>query len=131
MPNLARPESPFATSAGIKVTEASAERAIAVLELTERHCNTQGTIHGGVIFTLADQAFGAAENAAARGFVAMEMHIRFLRPAMPGHRLTATSHRLHQGRNTAFYEIEVRDEMDRLIAFVTATGHAAGTAPAS
>jgi acyl-CoA thioesterase len=131
MPHLDRPQGPFAVSAGIKVTEASAEGAVAVLELTERHCNTQGTIHGGVIFTLADQAFGAAENAAARGFVAMEMHIRFLRPAMPGQRLTATSHRLHQGRNTAFYEIEVRDETDRLIAFVTATGHAAGAAPAS
>ena len=131
MPDLDQPRSSFATCAAIKVTEASAEGAVAVLKPTERHCNTQGTIHGGVIFTLADQAFGAAENAAGRGFVAMEMHIRFLRPAMPGHRLTATSHRLHQGRNTAFYEIEVRDEMDRLIAFVTATGHAAGTAPAS
>ena len=131
MPDLDQLRSPFALSTGIKVTEASAERAIAILELTERHCNSQGTIHGGVIFTLADQAFGAAENAAARGFVAMEMHVRFLRPAMPGQRLTAASHRLHQGRNTAFYEIEVRDETDRLIAFVTATGHAAGTAPAS
>jgi acyl-CoA thioesterase len=131
MPKLSWPPSFFAVSAGIKVTEASAECAVAVLELTERHCNSQGTIHGGVIFTLADQAFGAAENAAARGFVAMEMHVRFLRPAMPGQRLTATSRRLHQGRNTAFYEIEVRDEANRLIAFVTATGHAAGAAPTS
>jgi acyl-CoA thioesterase len=131
MPDLGQPQSPFAVSAGIKVIEASAEGAVAILELTERHCNSQGTTHGGVIFTLADQAFGAAENAMARSFVAIEMHIRFLRPAMPGHRLTATSHRLHQGRNTAFYEIEVRDEANRLIAFVTATGHAAGVAPAS
>jgi acyl-CoA thioesterase len=131
MPELGQSQSPFAVSAGIKVSEASAEGAVAVLELTKQHCNSQGTIHGGVIFTLADQAFGAAENAGARGFVAMEMHIRFLRPATPGQRLMATSHRLHQGRNTAFYEIEVRDEANRLIAFVTATGHAAGTAPTS
>ena len=121
-------EDSFATDIGVKMMESSPEGAVAILDVTKRHSNAHGTIHGGAIFTLVDHAFGAAENAEGRAFVAMEMHIRYLRPAMPGQRLTAGSRRLHQGRNTAFYEIEVRDERNRLIAFATGTGHAAGDA---
>ena len=126
MPELGETDSPFAADVGITVTESSPEGAMAILDVTERHSNSHGTVHGGAIFSLADQAFGAAENAEGRAFVAMEMHIRYLRPAMPGQRLTARCRRLHQGRNTAFYEIEIRDECGRLVAFATGTGHAAG-----
>jgi len=126
MPQLNQAKSPFAASVGIEVTEVSPDRAVVVLDTTRRHRNSQGTIHGGAIFTLVDHAFGVAENAEGHAFVAMEMHIRFVRPAEAGQRLTATSRRLHQGRNTAFYEIQVRDETNRLVAFATGTGHAAG-----
>jgi acyl-CoA thioesterase len=116
--------SPFAKDVGIELLEATADRAVAALNVTENHCNTHGTMHGGAIFTLADHAFGEAERAGGQDFVAMQMHIRYLRPAKPGQRLTAVAQRLHQGRSTAFYQIEVRDEANRLIAHLTGTGHA-------
>ena len=38
-------------------------------------------------------------------------------------RLTATARRVQQGRQTAYYRIDVEDETGRLIACLSATGH--------
>ena len=118
------PKSPFCELVGIEVLEASPGRSVAALDLTQRHCNALGVCHGAAIFALADRAFGVAENCLDQPYVAMEMHVRFLRVARAGQRLTATAERLHQGRQTTFYRIAVQDESNRLIASLTGTGHA-------
>ncbi|MBN1866935.1 hotdog fold thioesterase [Candidatus Sumerlaeota bacterium] len=117
------PTAPFPQMVGIEILEASDARAVAALTLTEEHANSLGTCHGGVIFTLADAAFGIAENLDGAKFVAMEMHVRYLRPAFAGQRLTATAELVQSGRETRFYRIDVRDERDRLVACLTGTGH--------
>ncbi|NQU41972.1 hotdog fold thioesterase [bacterium] len=81
MTNAELPRSPFPENIGIEILEASAERVVAALDLEERHCNSHDLAHGGVIFTLADHAFGVAENLGDEKFVAQEMHVRFLRPS--------------------------------------------------
>jgi acyl-CoA thioesterase len=120
--------SPFPVDIGIEIIEESPERAVTSLVVEQRHCNAHGIIHGGAVFTLADTAFGLAMNAGDEQFVAMEMHVRFLRPTMPGQRLVATATRLHWGRQTSFYRIEVVDEKNRHIASLTGTGHVLGQA---
>lgn len=115
--------SPFPNLLGVEVLEQGVERTVTALNLKTEHCNAHGIIHGGVIFSLADSAFGLAENCGEKKFVAMEMHIRFLRPAKAGGRLIATAQRIHGGRQTAFYRIDVEDETGRHIAALTGTGH--------
>lgn len=117
------PESPFADLIGIELLEASPERAVAALTLERRHCNSHGIAHGGALFTLADNAFGSAQNSAGAPFVAMDMNIRYLRPARAGQRLTAVATRVQHGRQTSYYRIDITDEAQRLIACVTGTGH--------
>jgi phenylacetic acid degradation protein PaaD len=112
---------------GIEVLEASPERTVAAMTITEHHTNTSGTAHGGVIFTLADSTFGVAENLdATRPFIAMDVHVRYLRPVFPGQRIRAVAERVHKGRLTNCYDIRVYDERDRIIAILIGTGHAAG-----
>ncbi|HBF35558.1 TPA: phenylacetic acid degradation protein [Candidatus Sumerlaeota bacterium] len=118
----ASPFSPFADSIGIEVLERSCGHGIAALTLEDRHCNSMGIAHGGAIFTLADHTFGAAQGA-CRDAVSLEMHIRFIRPAKVGQRLIATATRMHHGKQTCFYQINIHDAEERLIACVTATGH--------
>jgi acyl-CoA thioesterase len=119
--------SPLCKHLGIRILDGlSAERCQAQVDIEEHHTNALGIVHGGLIFSLADAAFGAAEHLLENPFVAMEMHTRFLRPAKEGQTLTATASQIHHGRLTSCYEVEVRDEKDRLIAKLMATGHVLG-----
>ena len=50
----------FATSSGMRLVELRPGFAKTRLQVEERHLNSIGTVQGGVIFTLADFAFGVA-----------------------------------------------------------------------
>lgn len=118
--------SPFRDTQGIRILEASAKRCVAQIEIREEHTNSMGIVHGGLVFTLADSAFGSAEAELDEPYVAQDMSIRFLRPAKVGQTLTAIAEQVHHGRLTSFYTVRVHDENDRDIAYVTASGHLLG-----
>ncbi|MFP4378946.1 MAG: PaaI family thioesterase [Candidatus Sumerlaeia bacterium] len=115
--------SPYGKHLGIEAIEVSPEKSVAAVTIEPHHLNAHGIVHGGLIFSLADTAFGLAENAGDEKFIAMETHVRFLRPGLIGQRLTATATRLHRGRQTAFYRMDVHDERGRLIAAFSGSGH--------
>lgn len=54
---------PFAQSLGIQLTKFEAGFAEAILEVKSHMVNAYGTVHGGVIYALADHAFSVACNA--------------------------------------------------------------------
>ncbi len=78
--------------------------------------NAHGTCHGGVIFTLADMAFAYACNSANHSTVAAGADIDFLAPAHPGDMLTATARESAQAGRLGLYDMEVRNQEERLIA---------------
>lgn len=98
-------------------------RCVAAMDLKVEHTNSFGIIHGGVIFTLADRAFGYVSNRGEGEFVTLDMQIRYLRPALPGQRLLAEARLLHSGRSTRFVSIEVRTGENKVIAHLTGTAH--------
>lgn len=53
------------------------------------HTNVIGTMHGGIVFTLADAAFGFAQAPRNEHIVSADAEIRFLAPAKAGQRLEA------------------------------------------
>ena len=53
---------PFVNSCGIRCVDAGQGHATVALEIAAAHINFNGTCHGGVIFALADTAFGLASN---------------------------------------------------------------------
>ncbi|MDD9893311.1 MAG: PaaI family thioesterase, partial [Gammaproteobacteria bacterium] len=55
----------FATLLGIEVISAENGNAVAEMTIKPEHHNGHGTVHGGVIFSLADIAFAAASNSNA------------------------------------------------------------------
>ena len=88
-----------------------------------RHGNVMGTLHGGVLATLADTALGfafATTLAADESFATLEVKVSFLRPVWRSV-LTATADVIQRGRTTGLVECRVRDERDRLIAHATST----------
>ncbi len=88
-----------------------------------RHGNVMGTLHGGVLATLADSAMGfafASTLEADESFATLEMKICFLRPVWRA-TLTASAVIVQRGKTTGLVECRVTDERDRLIAHATST----------
>jgi acyl-CoA thioesterase len=84
--------------------------------------NFQGYPHGGVIFSLADIAFGAACNSHGEPAVALNMTISFLTAVPAGSRLVAEAREIKQGRRAGFYQVNVTTAVGALVAQVHCVG---------
>jgi acyl-CoA thioesterase len=100
---------------GIELIEVEQDRAVARLHVRADHLNGHGTAHGGVVFLLADTAFGCACNGREEQRTIASADVHFLAPARQGTTLEAiASLRAWQGRS-AIYDVTVRSD-DTVIA---------------
>jgi len=105
----------FAHYVGIELIDAYNGYAKTSLVIKEHHLNAVRRVHGGVIFTLADLAFGAASNSHGRVAVGINASIQFLR-APKGNVLFAEAREISCDHKLASYEITVIDEMGEIIS---------------
>ena len=84
--------------------------------------NGWGVLHGGVICTLADIAFGAAAQEGQQTFVvSLSTSIEFLRPGKTGP-FTGEATLVRQGNVISNFDVQVRDGEGKLIARSMASG---------
>ena len=88
--------------------------------------NFQGSPQGGVIFSVADIAFGIACNSHGEPAVALSMTISFMTAVTTGSRLIAEARQVKQGRRAGFYEATVSTEGGALVAQVHCVAHRVG-----
>ncbi len=110
----------FAKHLGIEIPEHGPGYAKAKLELTPNHLNSVGTVHGGVVFSLADAAFSVASNSRGAVSVAIQASISFFRAVSAG-TLYAEAREVALSPKLATYSIEVRDGSDAPIALFQGT----------
>ncbi|HKI98674.1 MAG TPA: hydroxyphenylacetyl-CoA thioesterase PaaI [bacterium] len=115
-----------AVGLGAELASADPERVMLRLRVTEAHLNFYGYCHGGVIFTLADSAFGLACNAHGEVAVALDVHLTFSTAVRVGETLTATATELTRTRRTGTYRIEVRNDAGALVSHFMGTAHVTG-----
>jgi acyl-CoA thioesterase len=106
--HLSRDE--YAKYLGIEVLEWGDGRAVAELNVRDYMVNAHGSVHGAVIFALADTVFAIACNSYGKTAVALSMNIGFLAPGWPGERLKATAEEVKVGGKTGWYRIIVENE---------------------
>ena len=82
--------------------------------------NAMGNVHGGAIFTLADQAFALAANSCGDPQVGIQSSISYIKAAKGD--LTAKASKVGETRNTSIYEVKVFDG-ETLVALFTGTGY--------
>lgn len=112
----------FATEAtGIVIEEIGDHYARCTMEIRDIHKNAYGGVMGGATFTLADYTFAVASNFNQPQTVSVTSQINFIGMAK-GKKLVAESHLIKDGRSTCLYGIDIRDDLDNKVAFVTISG---------
>ena len=114
---------PWARTMSIEFMEVRRGYCRLRLRLQPHMVNFQGFPHGGVIFTLADVAFGAACNSHGAPAVALSVTINYLAAVTPDVTLVAEACEVKQGRRAGFYEVSVVTEEGRAVATAHCIAH--------
>ena len=97
--------------------------ATLTMTTTSDHANLAGTVHGGILFALADAAFEVACNSHGRVALALETTCHYSRAATVGETITAGASEMARSRRTASYRIDVRDRSGDLISWYMAMAY--------
>ena len=112
---------PFVLGLGIRCVDAGPGRAAVAMTITAAHLNFNGTCHGGVIFSLADTAFGLASNSHGLIAAGIDAHITYHVAAQAGDTLTATATEVSRTRKLGVYRVDLARGDGELISSFTGT----------
>lgn len=107
---------------GTEISNAEEGRAVASLRAEERHLNPNGTVHGGVVYTLVDVSMAEALRTILQEDerpVTIEIKINYLEPGRPG-TLSSVAQVRKAGGRVIITEAEVTQE-DEVVALATGT----------
>ena len=91
------------------------DHAVFRLEIRPESKNPYGMVHGGAIYTLADNATGAAVHTDGRFYVTQTGTLHFLRNQAEG-TVRAEARVLHRGGSTALASVNILGTGGRLLA---------------
>lgn len=111
----------FVQALGIEIKSADAGTCECTAEIIERHLNAGNVVQGGMIFTIADFAFAVAANCKHGNVVSLNNTITYVRPPK-GKILIARAQEIAFTRKTCLYEVEITDDLDTPVAFMTVSG---------
>lgn len=106
---------PFSKQLGIRLVSASPGKSTLQLDISNNHLNSHGTVHGGVIFSLADVAFAVASNTSGVPAVAINTSITYMKAASSG-TLIAEAKEFSSNPKLGSYVVEVYDQNREKIA---------------
>lgn len=98
---------PFAKFLGFEIIEFSAGKATVQVKIKEFMLNAHETVHGGLLFTLADFAFAIACNSYGKVSVGLSTTAHFMKSAKKGDIIAATAVEERRNNRTGFYRITI------------------------
>ena len=93
------------------------------MDAGRRHHNPMGTVHGGILCTLADSAMGmafASTLGEGETFTTLEIKVNYLRPVFE-EKLFASAKVVHRGRTVGLVECDITTEDGKLVARAVST----------
>lgn len=107
---------PHARSLGIELVDWGLGWAEVRATPTADHGNFLGTVHGGLVFSLADVALSYAGNSWGRMSLALSMEVQYLKAATVGTPLYAVARCRSRSRRISSFGIDVTDPDGTLTA---------------
>lgn len=114
---------PVADMVGFRMLSFAQGEARFEMDAGPRHHNPMGTVHGGILCTLADSAMGmafASTLGAGETFTTLEIKVNYLRPVFE-EKLYANAKVVHRGRSVGLVECDVTTEDGKLVARAVST----------
>ena len=105
----------FMTYNHIEMERVEPDRAVFRLEIRPESRNVYGMVHGGAIYTLADNATGSAAHTDGRHYVTQTGSLHVLKNQEEGI-IRAVAQVRHRGRSTVLVDVDVVGADDRLLA---------------
>ena len=99
----------------IELESVERDRAVFKLDIRPESCNPYGMVHGGAIYTLADNATGTAAHSDGRYYVTQTSALQFLRNQSRG-TVRATAWVRHRGKSTVLTSVDITSEDGKLLA---------------
>lgn len=112
---------PIARFLSMTLEELSPGYARISARLRPEYRNFNGFIFGGIIMSLADQAFAYAINSVSPRSVASQFNIHFIAAPQPDDELVAEGRAVKSGRRVGISEMSVSTRSGKLIARATGT----------
>jgi acyl-CoA thioesterase len=100
----------YSKKAGIRLLDLAPGYALVEMVPGAGDLNIFGMVHGGAIFSLADEAFQISCNTHGTVAVALSVNIVYHRPPKKGVALRAESKEISASRKTATYDIRIFDD---------------------
>lgn len=99
----------------IEMVYVERDHAIFKMEINIDNMNPFGMVHGGALYTLADNATGAAAVSIGQPYVTQEGSLHFVDNQTSGI-VKAEARVRHRGRKTCLIEVDITGENGKLIA---------------
>ena len=99
----------------IELESVEPDRAVFRLDIRPESRNPYGLLHGGAIYTMADNATGAAAHTDGRYYVTQTSALHFLRNQASG-TVRATAWVRHRGKSTVLTAVDITGEDGKLLA---------------
>ncbi len=113
----------FSRLLGLELLEGGLGYAVVRMVPNRQHLNFVHTVHGAVIFFVADAAFGFACNSHGVKAMAIGNYITYNKAGAPDEPLTATAREVNSSGKLATYQVEVRNGAGEVIATMTGTAY--------
>jgi uncharacterized protein (TIGR00369 family) len=122
--DLSMPEGGFDALYGLELLEVTDELVRAQVPVRDEVKQPFGLVHGGVLASIAETlaSLGTAVVVIPEGMAAMGLsnNTSFMRPITQG-TIHARALRRHRGRTTWIWDVEIRDDAERLCALTRMT----------
>lgn len=99
----------------IELEHVEADRAVFKLDIRPESKNPYGMVHGGAIYTMADNAAGYAAHSDGRFYVTSTSSLHFLRNQSEG-TVRAVGTVRHRGKSTCLIAVDITGEGGKLLA---------------
>ncbi|SFE71033.1 PaaI family thioesterase [Alteribacillus iranensis] len=113
---------PYAQFLGIELLEIGEGTASAEVEVQNHMLNSHGTVHGAVIFAIADYVFAAACNSYGKTSVGLSTTVHFMAAGYKGATLRAEAKEEKKNHRTSWYKINIMSD-NELVATMEALAY--------
>ncbi|MCQ2491851.1 MAG: PaaI family thioesterase [Lachnospiraceae bacterium] len=113
---------------GMEIIEIKKGYSKGHMHIEERMRNPYGAIHGGVMFSFADTVGGSAALSSGFAHVTSTGTINYLRPTTRSTEIYAIATEIKMGKTLSTFNVDIKDEHDRLVAQAVMTYYNMGQA---